>query len=469
MADNSYLPARGQGSPNTIIVASEDIGSVQYQRVKLVDGTPGSTTVIGATSNGLKVDVQSVSGTTGFKIADGPNLDAFSRLRVSDATMLFSVQSQYDAEPLKMEGGATGTGVAPAHQANSRMVKLSATAGTGVSFLQSYQYVPYQPGKSQLIFVTGLLGAGVAAVTKDFGYFDSANGIFLRQNGASGLQLVRRTSTGGSVANNAVPQADWNLDTLNGSGASGITLNPETVFILVIDLQFLAMGRVRCGFDIGGNIVYAHEFRNANVLDVPYMQMATLPVQALLTATASVAGANCYFKCASVNSEGGFEDASGITLSTAEGTVTAASGARTHILSLRPLTTFNTFTNRSLFALEELELLVTGSNPVYWEMCVGAAFTVAPTYANVNTTYSAFEYGTGGTFGNLTNGIVIASGYASASAAFKTVVSKKLTNLYPITLDRAGAARALGTISVLVSGLGGTSVTRAAINFLEVR
>ena len=124
---------------------------------------------------------------------DSASNDSFSRLRVSEPVGLFSAQCQYDADPLLYETGNTGTGVAPAHNADTRMVALSATAGTGTSFIQSYEYVPYQAGKSQLIFVTGVIGAAVAAAVVDIGAFDAANGIGLRQNGTSGLQFFRRT------------------------------------------------------------------------------------------------------------------------------------------------------------------------------------------------------------------------------------------------------------------------------------
>ena len=40
---------------------------------------------------------------------------------------------------------------------------------------------------------------------------------------------------------------------------------------------------------------------------------------------------------------------------------------------------------------------------------------------------------------------------------------------YPIALDRAGAVRANGTLSVLVTGIGGTSTCRTSINFKELR
>jgi len=402
-------------------------------------------------------------------IKDGAWLDAFSRLRVSSPTSLFSVQCQYNNAPLAMESGNTGTGVAPAHSSADRMVKLRATAGTGTSFMQSFQYIAYQPGKSHLAFITGRLDAAVSGVTVDVGLFDAGNGIFLRQNGLGGYQIVRRTSTSGSVVDNAVDQADWNVDTLDGNGPSGLTLDPEKVFILVIDCQFLGMGRVRVGFDIAGQIIVAHEFLNANVLDVPYMQTLTLPVQMLLTATSSAAAKDCYFKCAAVISEGGegvFEDFA-FAFAVPECTVTAASGARTHLLSLRPKTTFNSITNRETLLLDSVELFVTGNSPVYWELVLGQAIT-SPSYADVNATYSAFEYSNAGTLSG-SPAIVIASGYVASGASIKQSVSRNISSRYPITLDRAGAVRANGTLTLLVTGIGGTSATRGSISFREIR
>ena len=133
-----------------------------------------------------------------ISIGDSANLDAFSRLRTSDPDELFSTQCQYNAAPNQMESGATGTGTAPAHSASTRMVALVST-GAGTSFMQSYQYSPYGPGKSHMIAITGVLGTGVAGATVDFGYFDAANGVIFRQNGATNLQLILRTSTSGAA------------------------------------------------------------------------------------------------------------------------------------------------------------------------------------------------------------------------------------------------------------------------------
>ena len=385
-------------------------------------------------------------GSVSVLLGDSASNDSFSRLRVSEPVGLFSAQCQYDADPLLYETGNTGTGVVPAHNVDTRMVALSATAGTGTSFIQSYEYVPYQPGKSQLIFVTGVIGAAVAAAVVDIGAFDAANGIGLRQNGTSGLQFFRRTSTSGSVVTNTVDQSSWNQDKLDGTGKSGITLDITKAIILVIDAQFLAMGRVRFGFDIDGMIVWAHYMKHANVIAVPYMQTLTLPIQMLITATSTAGTKTAHFKCASVSSEGGFADDAGYSFATPEGTVTAANGARTHILSIRPRTTFNSLANRYRYKTTSLEVFVTGANPVFWELCIGATFSVAPTFGNVNATYSGTDYGTGGTLSAA--GLVIASGYVSATNQSKTSVSREIAARYPISLDRAGAVRANGTMSL---------------------
>lgn len=63
MADDVTLPGTGT------VVASDDVGGVQYQKVKLFDSTNGSSTEIGTTSNPLKVaeiesDCTSVLSTT---------------------------------------------------------------------------------------------------------------------------------------------------------------------------------------------------------------------------------------------------------------------------------------------------------------------------------------------------------------------------------------------------------------------
>jgi len=55
MADNLTTTTTVSTVPNATVIATDDAGSAHYQKVKLVDGTADSTTVIPGTANGLQV------------------------------------------------------------------------------------------------------------------------------------------------------------------------------------------------------------------------------------------------------------------------------------------------------------------------------------------------------------------------------------------------------------------------------
>jgi len=328
------------------------------------------------------------------------------------------------------------------------------------------------PGKSQFIAITGVIGTGVSGAVVDTYYGDANNGIFFRQNGNTNLQLALRSSgVTGSPAETVVNQADWSFDGfntgLNSKNPSGKTLDITKSFILLIDLQFLGMGRVRVWFDIDGVPFLAHEFKNANNLALPYMQTASLPVGMLVTSTGG--SKTAYFKCASVISEGGSVTDYGNPIATPEVTVTAGNGVRTFAVAVRPKTTFNSLPNRALVVLECLDICVTGNSAIKWEIALGATFSVQPTFTDINTTYSGLEYGTGGTFTNISNGLVIASGYIDNSTSSRIKFDDTFSLRIPLALNRAGAQRAMGTYYLFFTGLTGNSATRENISFMEIR
>jgi hypothetical protein len=395
--------------------------------------------------------------------------DPFGRLRISDPLALFDCQLTYDLQPLILEPVTNATGATITHDTTNRaaLMGFSNTVSGGLAYVQSYEHFRYQPGRGQIIFLTFNMQAHTANVLKFAGYSDGTNGVELQSNGSSGYQFTIYSGTG--AGQQTVTQANWNLDKLNGSGASGLTLNVATPQILVIDLQALYVGRVRCGFDIDGKVYYAHEFLNANRnLTTPYIQTANLPIRCGMSCNATVT-ANMSMYCASVSSEGGSMDQLGYNFAI-EGTVTAANGSRTHILSVRPKTTFNSITNRSKFVLESIDFMVTGTNPIVWELVIGDVLTGTTTFANVNTTYSSTEYNTAGTT-SAAPAVVLTQGYVPATAGTKTTVSAVRSIRFPLALTAAGALRgsSMSQYSVLVTGVGGTSATRCALNWREIR
>lgn len=404
---------------------------------------------------------------TNVGIKDGANLDAFSRLRVSNPLILHNSQLTYDLAPVIYEQITNGTGATIAHDSTNRMATMtfSSTPTGGSSYMQSYEYLPYQPGRSQLIFVTFNMLSAVANVLKFAGYSDGVNGIEFQLNGTTKqFKIYSGTLDGDDTA----VQSSWNLDKLDGTGPSGITLDISKTQILVIDIQALYVGRVRLGFDIGGEIIYAHEFKHANLATYPYIQTANLPVRCGMTCTGTVS-TTMNFICSAVISEGGSEDINvyGYTFQQDSGLVSVDTGG-THMLSLRPRTTFNGITNRTRVAFIDVEVFNAGNQAVQWQLCLGQAITGTTTYTNVNTSYSSSEYNTAGTLSG-SPAIVIDGGYVPSTGSSNVMVNTAIISRYPITLNAAGTQRALGTLTLKAISLSGSQNCYASVKFREIR
>ncbi len=401
----------------------------------------------------------------GITLADSANLDAFSRLRISSPENVFDCQFTYGLQPLIFDAVATGSGATITHDATNRnaLLTFSSTPTGGSAIMQSFDYHRYQPLKSQLVAVTFNFRSQVANTLKFAGYSDGVNGIEFQNDGTTNrIRLLSSTTNGNTTVN----QAQWNLDKLNGLGKSGITLDITESQILIIDFQALYLGRVRVGFDIGGNIIYVHEFNHSNLIVHPYIADANLPIRVGMTCTGTVS-TTMTFQCSAVASEGGSSDTVSFDLSQ-DFSGTAGSGARTHAISLRPKTTFNSITNRVKIGAFSVDLLDTGNQSISWELCLRQAISGTTTYTDVNATYSAVEYNTAGTTSS-TPSVVIARGFVAAAKQSKTTLRTTLNSRYPITLNAAGTQRALGTLTLIVTGIGGSSTYNGAISWKEIR
>ena len=403
----------------------------------------------------------------GVTITDSANLDAFSRLRVSNPLVLHNSQFTYDLVPVIYEPITNGTGATVTFDSTNRcaLLTFASTPTGGKAYMQSFEYLPYQPGRSQLIFITFNMLGGVANTLKFAGYSDGTNGIEFQLNGTTKQFVIY---SGSSAGNETVTQSSWNIDPLDGTGASGITLDVTKTQILVIDIQALYVGRVRVGFDMGGQVVYAHEFLHANIFIYPYAQTVNLPVRCGMTCTGTVS-TTMNFICSAVISEGGSEDINvyGYTFQQDSGLVSVGTGG-THMLSLRPRTTFNSITNRSRVAFIDVEIYNAGNQAVQWQLCIGQVITGTTTYNDVNTNYSSSEYNVLGTLSG-SPAIIIDGGYVASGGSVKTVTNTAIISRYPITLDAAGLHRAMGTLTLKATSLSGSQNCYGSIKFREIR
>lgn len=403
----------------------------------------------------------------GIRFDDSANIDAFGRLRVSQPVSLWTSEFQYNKHPLYFDETTAVNGTVT-HLPNESAVSLAVSTDNGSkAIMQTFDYFRYQPGKSHVIAMTFVADSQQANTDMRIGYFDDDNGFFLELTGASSINLVRRTKTSGSVVNNKVAQASWNLDAMDGDGPSGQTLDLTKGQILWIDMQWLSLGRIRMGFDIDGVLNYVHEFDVANILDVPSISTGNLPVRWEIINTAGAAATKTLTAiCSSVFAEGGqefelghpFAGGNGATLRTSIGTTPVP------ICSIRPATTFNSIVNRVQWRLEDIEIFADDS--MLWQLIYKPTSITSATFAVGPVTHSSVEVDIAGTA--IVGGVIIASGYISANNK-GGISAKELRSKLPFTLDAAGSDQSR-SLSIVVTTLGGTNKSAAGqFNWVEVR
>jgi hypothetical protein len=236
----------------------------------------------------------------------GTALDAFGRIRVSQPFTLFDSSHRY-ADNGQFDTATSGT-ASTTHSADTSTVSLNVDTGSGDQIIRETKRVfSYQPGKSLLIMNTFVMNAAKTGLRQRVGFFGANNGIFLEQDGTT-VNLVKRSYITGSVVDTKVAQSSWNGDKLNGTGESGLTLDLTKAQIFWIDIEWLGVGSVRCGFIIDGKYYVAHTFHHANSVADVYMTTATLPIRYEITNTAATASSSTLKQiCSTVLSEGGYE------------------------------------------------------------------------------------------------------------------------------------------------------------------
>ena len=253
---------------------------------------------------------------------DSGAIDAFGRQRVSTPFTLFDSTLRYTKRTDQWFEALTNNGTT-SYLVNESTLNLTTTTTSGdIVLRRTKQRFPYQPGKSLMALQSFVGAVPTAGLVQEIGYFDDDNGVILRANGTS-VQFVVRSKTTGSVVEEVVNQANWNINTF-----------PELDFskaqILIIDLEWLGVGRVRCGFVIDGQIRYCHEFNHANNINKAYMTTAILPFSYRIeNTTVQEVGRTLKQICVSLLSEGGYEpDGAVYTIAHSLSSVPNTSGER---------------------------------------------------------------------------------------------------------------------------------------------
>jgi hypothetical protein len=242
-------------------------------------------------------------------------VDSFGRLRVSNPVTLFDSQNRYQLNE-KFFSNLIGTGTTVNYIQAQSSANLFVTSNVNDFVTRESKYVfNYQPGKSLLTMSTFVMNPAKSGLVQRVGYFGRENGYYIQlgSNASpttlfSNVYIVERSNVLGTVSETLVAQQNWNGDKLDGSGASGLSLDITKSQIFFTDLEWLGVGSVRSGFVINGTFINCHTFNHANLIPYTYITTACLPVRYEITNRAATSGtSNLNQICSTVLSEGGYE------------------------------------------------------------------------------------------------------------------------------------------------------------------
>jgi hypothetical protein len=303
------------------------------------------------------------------------------------------------------------------------------------------------------------------------------------------VALVLRTSTSGvSSDTNRIEQASWDVDKMDGTGPSGITVDWSKTQIIMFDLQWLGVGRIRCFLDINGIQWPIHQFLNANVIPIVYMQTPHLPasyevlnnggtqivkrvgyndnddgvfIEQLTNATSG----NLMQICSAVFTEGAKPIPQvKCSISNDVTGVVCASGVLKHLISIRPSTLFVGLQNKGMAVPTSIEIFVEGTNNCHYHVYEDSILTT-PTWTPHGNVNSMMEVCVGASavgitsLGRLRDGGYAASGNKGGSG------NENPDGSYRMQVDMAGSPDVL---SIIGEGMGGNSTVYAKITWEEM-
>ena len=325
---------------------------------------------------------------------------------------------------------------------------------------QTRNVIRYVPGRqNELIFTTRLNGT-VAGIRKRIGAFDANNGIYFEDDGGTYSCVVRRATANGNVETRFT-RDNWNVDKLDGTGASGVTLDFSKNQMMTIEYEWFGSGQVEWNFVIDNNKLPIHQYNTGNRENITWSNTPFFPHRLELTNTTGATGTHKMF-------QGGF----GVLT---EGTV-GPLGRRRNVsspISGTDLTNSGTFYPLLTVRLksESLDSVVlpfafqaaTLDNTAIFVRIIRDATLTGASYVEVDD--SSVEYDVSAN--TITGGTIIESGYISPQGQGGEVQLSDPSTI--IQLGRNDLGTTSQTLTIAVSAVNSNKDGWAGLNWIEVR
>ena len=397
-----------------------------------------------------------------IKYSNSPNIDAFGRLRVSSPLTLFDSSHRYADNGLWSTSASTSGSAT--FNSSQGLVDLTVTSSSGSEVIrETIKVFAYQPGKSLLVLSTFVMSPAKTNLRQRVGYYGAENGLYVQLNNST-LSFVERSLVTGVVTESVVNQSSWNVDTMDGSGPSGIVLDITKAQILFMDIEWLGLGTVRLGFVIDGNFYVCHKFNHANLITSTYITTACLPLRYEITNTGATSGTSTLKQiCSSVISEGGYELRG---LQQAVGTPITSGRALTTAGTYYPIVSLRLKSTRldAVVITTALSLVGSSTGTYNWRL-VSSGTTSGGSWVSAGVD-SSVEYNLNAT--SYSGGRILASGYFLTTNQSNFSIDILKEALFANQLERNGLSGTAFEFFIAISAADNNETVFASLDWEEI-
>lgn len=312
---------------------------------------------------------------------------AFGEITVAELTPVVQYDFTYAINSDMVNTVLTGSGSAIQDGTSLLSISTGATISSSAS-LSSRRCIRYKPGQGARGVWSAIFTQGVAGSTQYAGLGTDLDGYFLGFNGTQFTILRRANGTEYFTS-----QSSWNIDKLNGTGSSGMTLDPTKGNIFMINFQWYGFGSINWYVSDWNTsrfvLVHKENYENRNILTST--QNNIFPIYYKVTNTTN--NTNIILKSSSF---AGFIEGKIYHMGPKYG-IDASKAIQstnfTPILTIRNRSIFNTKTNWIPIHLRSMSIAGNNSQPIIIVLCRNSILTNT-SYQNINTINSCIEYDT---------------------------------------------------------------------------
>jgi hypothetical protein len=207
-------------------------------------GTLAGSTLVNSTNTSLyglgendRIAPIRVSGNGALYASIKQPLSAFGLLPTVSYTLVEALTFRHNINTTKTESTVVGSGTVTQSD-NFAVIASGITIGS-TAIMRSIKVMTYIPSVGINIKFTALFTSPVAGTTQYIGYGTTTDGLFFGYNGTSFGVVIRNNSV-----DTFIEQTSWNVDKFNGTGISGINLNPLYGNVYEIKFQWLGFGSI---------------------------------------------------------------------------------------------------------------------------------------------------------------------------------------------------------------------------------